>query len=247
MKPEKNLFEQVNHYLHNRLSPEERKGFERCYEHEPAFAQRVEQYKAIIALVEQYGMQQAKEAFTQRHQQPQQQKRIKLIPMWVYSIAAALLLFLALIPLRNLYHKVSSIDLYATYFEPLPLSDYRDTATIAGNNWKKARRAYNEEDYALARSLLEPLCTDPSFSDQSEASLYLGLSYMMLEQTEQALECLEQVSAESAFYQDTQWYTALALLKLNHKERAITALKAIQNNNHHYYRKQAKKIVEALD
>ena len=248
MESENDLFERVSRYLNHKLSAGEREAFEAQYEQDPAFAEEVDRHKESVEMVERYGMLRAKEAFKERYEQVKQEKRVRVIPVWSYAAAAAVVLLLIFIPLRTMYFSptASMEDLYVSHFEMLPASGDRDTVSTSGNTWWEAQQAYSKGTYEQAVTLLKPLSEDPQFPDQSEASLYLGLSYMALEQAAQAVKSFERVAAKSSFHQDAQWYRALAWLQLKEKEKTIAAFSLIRDAEHHYYKERAQEILKAL-
>lgn len=94
-----------------------------------------------------------------------------------------------------------------------------------GNNDERrlslAFLAYDNKQYQKAIDEFEALKSDTL---QNELTFYIGVSYLALEEVEKAMITLAEVSEDSRFAMEKQWYMALAYLKKNDIDATKEAL-----------------------
>lgn len=83
--------------------------------------------------------------------------------------------------------------------------------------------AYDNKQYQKAITEFDALKADTL---QNELTFYIGVSYLAMNEAERAILTLEDVSDDSQFAMEKQWYLALAHLKRGETEQAIDALKS---------------------
>ena len=249
MTPEEILSEKIEHYLKNRLSPREREDFEKQCRENPDIANALNAYAEKMSVVKAYGQSQIRASFKERQRKKEEQKRSRIIALRRYSLAAAIVLVLALLPLRYFYSSSSMHmqALYEDYFQIPAASPGRNGAYDSSHPYRQALEQYNKKQFQQVVVLLEPLLQDSSFTKRSEASFYLGLTYMALEQFEEAIKSFDRLGAESSFLQAAQWYKGLSYLGLKKKKKAIENFKNIAATKTHFQKEKAEELLDALD
>ena len=83
--------------------------------------------------------------------------------------------------------------------------------------------AYDNKQYQKAIADFQSLKADTL---QNELTFYIGVSYLAIDEAERAILTLQDVSDNSQFAMEKQWYMALAHLKRNERTLTIVALKS---------------------
>ena len=245
MRSEETIYAQVEAYLNNQLSTEERSAFEQQYREDSAFADTVNTCVGTLDIVEAYGQMLTRATFKEERRK-RKQRRTRVIALRRYSAAAAVVLLLTLIPFRY-FSSPSMGNLYDDYFEISAASPGRDGNYDPKHPFWQAIEHYNTQHFQQATQLLESLSQDATFNSRSEAAFYLGLSYMSLNSFEKALDSFDRVEGKSSFLQATQWYRGLCYLQLKDKKKAIESFQVIVAQESHYQRKKAQDLLDALD
>lgn len=170
------------------------------------------------------------------------------------GLSAALLLVLALRPdlLRptpeaapkpRAVPKEQAVVAFNTHFKRLDLS-----GTLGSGDqdaYAEARQRYANGDCAGAMPLLEALLADAQFAARPTALLLRGTCLLESGDAAAALETLRQVPPTAAGpYQEAEWYTALAYLKLENTQAASDLLQAIADNPKHRHRADAERVLQ---
>ncbi|MCF8283262.1 MAG: tetratricopeptide repeat protein [Bacteroidales bacterium] len=165
---------------------------------------------------------------------------------WIILIGAIIVLLVAGF---FFYHKYgqpkTSPELYAAHFELLPPSNDRSNSNPT-DIWQAAMADYANQDFNKAIEILKPVIHQPDFKYAESGKLYLGLSYMMVNENQNAIDIFGEISAESSFVPDAEWYMALAFLKMNKIPEAKAALQKIVEQPKHFKQEEAGKILSAM-
>jgi hypothetical protein len=246
---EDHKYDDIDRYLDNKMSEEERVDFERECKKNPEKALLLkEKIKYRMALLK-YGREHVRDLVTSRNDVQDDRKTIRLK---VYWRAAAVLLFLAVASFSLFYFlrkEPSRQQLYAVNIAELPSPSVRDEAEEdAGpldKSWNDFLESYQRKNWTTSIDHLNNLLQQPDFDRKNEAYLYLGISYLLSDQEEMALRSFDSVDRDSkALYYGSQWYAALTYLKLNEKEKALKTLEALENSR--TYRIKAAELSSAI-
>lgn len=176
-------------------------------------------------------------------------KKRNVFTLPIFRIAASLaILITASVIWYNQAGPQSTDDLFAEYFEPLQPSFSRSDASEE-EQFRLAMEAYSNGDLDQAiRKLREIESTglEGQNVNMDRIQLYLGISYLGVNDPITAIKKLGQVSPESSYYTDAIWYQCLALIKSRETESAKEILEELISINH-YKSKAALKILAKLE
>lgn len=165
--------------------------------------------------------------------------KTRLILRW--SMAAAIALAIgASIYLVSTYQNVSSMDLYASYYQPYAeeINVRNADATSLAN---QASQLYKDKKYELALPLfMDILKTEP---DNAEIQIVTGICQLELNRFENANQTFSNVS-NPLFKDQARWYLAMNFLKQSDMDNAKTVLESIEQRDYNYAK--AQKILNRL-
>lgn len=169
------------------------------------------------------------------------------IYLWAASAAAAIILFLLWMfgPLSTsvTYEQLADNYIQEEFYENLEES--RGEQDVEQLNMQ-AISAYNQKDFQTAISYYETIINQGQAHDRHY--FFLGLSYLYVDQYDQAIENLLRVpelNAESKFIKEHRWFLALAYLKNGQPEEGRPLLLAIQSTDWKY--REAQLLLKAID
>ena len=215
------LIQRIETYFNGLMSAEERKAFEREMAADSELAQQVHNYQEARKAVDIYGENQIKVRLTNRYRQARETAKIRRFSpvSWVAVAASICLLIAVSLWLFNQNKTYSNEELYAQYYEPASLGIIRDTDSDYAQ-LMIAKETFDSQNYEDAVPLFLELVEDSIFDRKPYAYFHLGISYLELENTGQAVEAFDAVSESSTFTWNAKWFKALALLKLGQSDKA---------------------------
>jgi len=244
---------QIEQYLNGTLPPEEAFAFTERMENDPDFAQKVAEYKNILAGIDEFGQDDffnKMRSWENALAASEAETKTKEIPFKQYFARAAVVLLL-LLPLGYWIVSQNSLsytneELFALYFEP-----YDDiiSSRASGNTDMLAQgmEFYHNRNYSEAITYLEKYQTGTP--DQPAVDFYLGVSYLATDQTENAEQFFKKVIAhgESAFVEVAEWNLALAYLKTEEHTHLKTKLHQIIAQPNHQFHAEAIELNERIN
>lgn len=234
-------FDNIDAYLRNELSKNERKMFEQQMSNDPSLADMVQQQRAAIRLVEAIGDKKIKAQIkdaVQGHSGKKEAIVKRIRPRWqtVVGIAASfLVLALALWFLMN---KPSNDALFASNYEVYNLNvNSRDNNL--DEDIRQAVSLYQASNFSEALPLFERIYQS---ENDSKWLIAQAISRIETSQFQSAIDILASVRTndQDAYQGPALWYTALAYLKLDQKEEALNNMNLLSAKNSGAYAKKAK-------
>lgn len=176
-----------------------------------------------------------------------EQKKTRIFPLKrLLQIAAAVtLLAVSIFLIKGINQSSSTTDLFAANFE-LPAAAVERNATPQSAAWNDAMIAYANQDFKKTIDLLVPLVDQRDFPFADRGHLYIGLSQLMQNENQKAVNNFEAINSESSFVQDAEWFRALAFLKIDDLEKAKKALQKIADQPRHFKYQEAVGILKQL-
>ncbi len=168
-----------------------------------------------------------------------QKKKVRPFLRW--SVAATI----ALVVGASFYYvatrqNVSSLDLYASYYQPYSVENSVRSAP-APSNLTQANQLYKAKKFEAALPLfLQTLEIEP---ENAEIQLAIGISQLELNRMEQASQTFSSIN--NPLYKDqAQWYLAMTFLKQSDLANAKTVLESIKEGDFNYAKVQ--EILESI-
>jgi hypothetical protein len=111
----------------------------------------------------------------------------------------------------------------------------------------KGEIAFKKEDYKAAAEQFA--IVETSYDLYTNSLIYLGASYDKLDQNDNAIAAFQKLAAVDESYESSQgyWYEAMMHLKMNNKEKAITALQKSVEKETNFKYQEAKVLLRKLD
>jgi tetratricopeptide (TPR) repeat protein len=228
---EEELYLEIERYLSNDMSADERSLFETKLKSDSAFAEKVNLYRsASERLAARFKGEEKERLFrktlaTMEIAAPSESKT-KAIQFYGWAAAASIALLCV-----ALFYTSSLKPDYADYanYEPLTLVERGDDNTIK----LQAQLDFNAKEYEKAIANLDELIqADPQ---NVELKLYKGIALLEVDQVKEANVLFEAVRNSNSVYKDRgTWMLALSALKQKDYEQCEALLKEIPNDSPEY-------------
>lgn len=250
----------IEDYLLQRLSFEENLAFEQQLKNNPPLSKELELYKLLFQGIELEGkitkfsmhLNALRTTSSAPISAPAAKKQVsrktgasvKTIQRWIAGAAAVVLLLVGSYWYLN---DDSTETLYSKYYQVYPGSVQK--SIVRGDTInsleEQAMQAYEARNYSRAAALITSVIqTKPEDPDWP---FYLGISYLELNNFEQAEKYLKisATSPQSMYSKQARWYLALAYIKNNEKAKAKEILNTLKLQTG-VYSDKAKQLVEQL-
>lgn len=224
------------------MSEEEKKEFEQSLDNSPEIQEAFKDFLTSKRLGYEMGRLDQKKAFHTLSEAQQEQPKSRRLWLGISAAAAVIIILLALITLIPQLSQPTPSDIFAEQFSlpevPTEMGKLEDSLI------KKANVAFENGDYQQAISLFEQVNQDNISSFlQSQIALLSGVSYLKLNEGDQARNSLERANQHTEM---ADWYLALSWLGENQVENAQQAFQKIATTKGHFYQDKAKKILDML-
>lgn len=232
----------IDRYFENSLSPKEQKLFNDLLQNDSDFKDEFlfqKDLKQVIAISQQ---EELRSTLSQIEGKVQKNSRFMIVPKrWMVAASLLLITTLGTWGVKSLYYPSNEV-IYETYFQ----AD-RNTIqpVVRGENLNtieyRAFVAYEARDYYKAINLFNSVKTP----DETYIVYYKGLCFLALEKADEAIALLNQVADRTPLEgksddlrEKANWYLAMAYLKNNEINKAISKLSLITNDSSSNFKKQ---------
>ncbi len=232
----------IDRYFENSLSPKEQKLFNDLLQNDSDFKDEFlfqKDLKQVIAISQQ---EELRSTLSQIEGKVQKNSRFMIVPKrWMVAASLLLITTLGTWGVKSLYYPSNEV-IYETYFQ----AD-RNTIqpVVRGENLNtieyRAFVAYETRDYYKAINLFNSVKTP----DETYIVYYKGLCFLALEKADEAIALLNQVADRTPLEgksddlrEKANWYLAMAYLKNNEINKAISKLSLITNDSSSNFKKQ---------
>ena len=241
----------IDRYFENSLSPKEQKLFNDLLQNDSDFKAEFLFQKNLKQVIRASQQEELKSKLSQIEERTQKDTRFMMVPKkWMVAASLALITTFGVWTVKSLYYP-SHEAIYETYFQV-----DRNTIhpVVRGENIKtiefRAFVAYEAHDYYKAINLFNSV-KNP---DETYIIYYKALSFLAVDKTDEAISLLSNVainsksdSASVSLKEKANWYLAMAYLKKNETEKAVSRLSLIENSPASYFKKQeAKEVLNYL-
>ncbi|MEO1253329.1 MAG: hypothetical protein AAFY41_00400 [Bacteroidota bacterium] len=217
-------------FIKGEMDPSEREAFEKRTMQDADLRESVEQSQHMLNILDKETVD-----FSNKVRNVIESKRKKKTPATLL-IAASVSVILT-ISLYLLFSTTPTLEEKAqAYLDPYP-----DIVTSRSDASSIDLTRYNNGEYQLA---IESLNKDFNENKEPIVGLYLGVSYLLIDDSNSALLIFGSVPYEGTIYQsDFIWYRSLALINLNRYPEAEKELKKLAKDSRFY----AERAIELLD
>ncbi|GAA4276004.1 tetratricopeptide repeat protein [Aquimarina mytili] len=238
------IFEKIERYLTNQLSPEELIDFEREVANTPELQKEIETHKALHDILNDQEAIEVKEKLIKVSKEVKKEESsfARSIFSSPLRIAATIVVLLGVGTLVwNTLDTTDELrDLYVAHYTPFPAED--NTRGEINTALQNIMDDYNKGAYDSVVTALEK---NTNLVDQKELEVYLGVSYLNTNQEQKAVLQFENISANSRYYEASRWYLSLAYLKLKNTKKTTQILEEIIQYNG-VYKDNAARLLRAL-
>ena len=212
--------EKIERYLSGQMNGDERAAFENEMKNDPVLMKNVELDKALVEQVKYHAF--VEKQILHGKGELKRRKNLKLTAYTVLSLAAVLFI-LFFIP--GIWQQNNYEELFTSAYQVYP-NDYLSVdATFRGDARidsleLAAMTAYENKDFLNAESKLKEILQT---GENHELRFFLAMSQLENAKTDDAIESLQalySLSETFKYYEQTRWYLALALIKLQNKDKA---------------------------
>lgn len=239
------LYDQIERFLEDQLTEEERHNFLRKASNNPQIALEIQLHKDLRDTLCEYDVLNLKEAIQETIQRKRCHTTFSIHHFM--TIAASLLIM------------VASFTFYTLHFSTVPRPEeivevhfvpYENILSVRSLEAKQdpfeaAMSAYQGNEYIKAIELLEQI--PPHRSTYQMSRFYLGISHLAMKDGSKAMKYLSNAfDKEHPFHEISTWYLALALLQKGDIRGGKVLLKRLSKNKNAYRHDQAKEIVTQL-
>lgn len=243
------FFDQIEAFLDGTLAPEAQTRFEQGLQSDTALAEEVSLAKETRQLLLLATQQSYKEKLQAVDAEMEAQKTRVIRPLWQRTwvqAAAAAVLILLISSVLLIRGGSSASSLGQEAFTPyMDMISYKGSPSDAADSLLlSAMYAYNTGAYETALTELQQILdAQPT---HVPARFYQAQSYLALEKPLPALAILEQLPAEGALAEATQWYSALALLMQENETEGRVLLEEMAEDPSHGFQLKAQDLLEQL-
>ena len=233
----------IQKYLQNRLTPKEELEFNELFKNDMNFKKEVEFQTNLKKVVVHEDANNFKNLIKELEHNVNKPKSKPSYTKWL--AAASLVLLFGLAYFMTSEKQMTSNTLFASYFEP-----YRNVVhpLVRGEEQQTEKSiaflAYEKGDYQKAVTLFTNLYTT---TKEPYYLFYKANALLKLERANEAVPLLlEHLKTKDTLTQKTNWYLALAYLKIKEKQKAKELLKKVIANKS-YNNLEAKKLLRKID
>lgn len=237
--------ELLDRYLRQQLSREESGELDNLRQEDASFAealQRRGEWAEVVRIAGRRQLHKWLEEERQRHRPRRRVQRLVQRARQPSLTGAVLLVVVAALFLWWWYSGPDYERLARQYFSPYPnvISDATDYGTTP-DFVDKLFVPYEQEEWSRAYDEFFSVAPDLPF-----ARFYLGVTALAQRNPGRAADWLEQIGAQSGFYEAGQWYLALAYLADGQIKLAQPLLLRISEIRGHPFRRQARELLTEL-
>lgn len=239
--------ENIEKYVRGELSPEEKNAFEKKLATDEKSVEELAVHRKNMLAIKAAVRQKLRGEVGAAYSAINQKTGRRILFRRVMAVAAGIVMLIAagIIWMNGSSGKIAPGALYAKHFEMPAAPSVRNGMQQVNPKWQNAVDFFAGGKYKSAIPLLQELLTDESFGQRETAKLLLGTCLLSEGDTNGAIEILDQITPESTYQQDAEWYHALALLKGGNLGEAKQAFEKIAAQERHFKKKESKDILEA--
>ncbi len=223
MKSKEELFETIELYLGGNLKDQELRDFQEKLREDEELRKEVEIHRELneaFSPSDEKSLRDTLQEISSEVELSEETPRGGSFRVWPIAASIALLAVAAFFLINIFFSTPSGFD---EFYSPYPAKSI--TRGTSGGPQSEANIQYSQGNYAQAAILFaEAVDSDP---EQTELYIYLGVSYLEVNDYAAAIESLSQIDINEKFGDDAAWYLAMTYLKTDMPEKAREQLEKI--------------------
>lgn len=244
------LQNQIERYLLREMAEEEERNFTARVNSDDSLKREVELTALIIGATKKVGeksdlseIEALKNVTSADIERLTRRKKNISAPKIIYwAVSSAAVILLAVVLNHSYQQNRQATRLFAAYYQPFEddLGTHRGSSDISAADadlLAKGLEFYNEKKYAEALGLFNQV----SEKNQPSVVVYQAVCLLETDKAKQAAELLQTAISENGegweYYQDAEWYLALAYIKAKQMKEAKVVFKQIVDNGRVYAEK----------
>lgn len=240
-------------YLDNELSEKELARFEQELSASPDLLVDLDLYKEVDEAVADTEVLDFRAQLTDLREETRKsdsgRRVFRFTRPWHYVASAALALLVAIGLATVLGRPLSNSDLFAKYMKPYELVLTNRSVDDDATKFLMSRAGnfFSQGEFGKAIDCYDEVL-EVSAGKKVEADFYMGMSYMEIEQHQDASNSFTKVIQhnDNLYIQKAEWYLAGCLLAMDETNRARRQLAMIASSSNHFYSKKAEKMLKRM-
>lgn len=237
--------ELIEKYLEGRLTPKERKKFDRLYNDDMEFRKEVDFEEYVAKALEDEDVMHFRQKIDDTMRKRKRQQYVGWLNKTTMKYAAIFVVVLALgLGMVEIFEKeYSNSDLFGKYYS----SEQVNISRSSNTNIVEAVRYYQSGQYNDAIDQFQNLLA----KDASNIAVrfYLGVSYVETNNYNKAIESFRYIISDqdNLYIEHAEWYLGLCYLKNEEMDKAINQFTIIAQSDDNYYSQKAQDLLSKIE
>jgi len=247
MKRTQELFEKIDAYLNGDLKGNDLELFENTLKSDAKLQEEVDTYRLMQEALKDTDVITFRERLKTIDTEIEEEKFKKVTSKKSFSIYYKIAaVFIAIVGVSSFLWLFNPIEnnLYEHYYVPYPMDELTRNSHTTLSELKDVSILYEKKKYQKAIPTLEKLVQKHSTDDKLK--LYLGNSYLNVNQEEKAIVLFESILKNDTLRDDALWFLSLAYIKTENYNKATIFLKELVSYEN-LYKSSALNLLEELE
>lgn len=247
--------EEIDQYLRDELSEDERLSFESELSNNPDLAAELKLHAEIDSAISETDILNLRAKLGVINKEITREKgtersfvaRFPNMRVAIGTVAASLILIISVAGLISKHKSVSEAELYTQYYKPYEAAGiFRSGNEDMDDKVSLALNEFNSENYQSALTIFNQILSVDQ--DNAVGYFYSGMAYQETNQYNEAVESYQKVAElkNNLFVEQAEWYTGLCYLRMEDKKKAYDKFKKIAESKG-YYSEQASAILRKIN
>lgn len=257
---EENFINEIDRYLDGNMSTQEMLEFKEMLKEHPDKHDLLEKHVIARAQIRNAGEHEQKQIFLEKlaandlQNKPSISSSSNSNKKLIYFVGLFLILSSLVFFLFKNFDSTSSSKQQSVPIASIEDPSYElfrstDADSVSSLLWNKAIVSFSQKEYSKAIAFIEDLANDPQHMQKNTGKVLLmqGVSYLQLSNYKDALSSLQKISDQNLYFDQAQWYTALAYYHNNDLDKAKEIFIQMSNDENHYQATASKRMLESLE
>lgn len=236
MNSNEDMNDDIDRYLREEMSDEEKVAFERKLGNDQNLKTELKLQESINSVLARNDKTNLKAELMDIGREVDNENNPKGRSVKLYWYAAACVAIISLLVFSQLIRSErSGQEIFDSYFEQYPVEE--QTRGVSKEDKEQFWQFYLEDDYQSALSILQmDRAQDP---DNKQLIIYIANCHIRLNQPDKAINILREIGKQSEFYHDALWFSSFAYLQKGDDSAFEKGMSELANSNSIYTKKAA--------